>query len=116
MDDLQSIVFTPAAVLDLLSQIDELKDRNISLTQTLSNDIQIQIGESVYVISSDDATEVSVDDSVVEEVEELNESAYQDLDNMDVELSEEPIESGLLKELAKSLLLGGMIRLSKKLL
>lgn len=116
MDDLQSIVFTPAAVLDLLSQIDELKDLNISLTQTLSNDIQIQIGESIYIISSEDATEVSVDDSVVEEVEELNESAYQDLDNMDVELSEEPIESGLLKELAKSLLLGGMIRLSKKLL
>ena len=58
------IVLTPAALLDLLTQIDELKDKDIGVTQGLDGMLQLQIGNSIYEIREDNATEISVDESV----------------------------------------------------
>lgn len=114
---MESILFTPASLIDLLSKIDELADLNISLTESLDGNIQLVIGDSVYDIDTSEATEISVDDSVVDEVEDVNTEAYENLDQT-IEISDDldTVESGILKEIAKSLLLGGMVRLSKKLL
>lgn len=115
---MQEIIFTPAALLDLLSQIDELKDVNIGITETIDGQIQLQIGNSTYILEADNATEVEVDESVIDAVEDANLYAYEDLaDSGQINLdASEPIESGVLKELAKTLLVGGMVRLSAKLL
>ncbi len=116
---MDTIVFTPAALLEILSQIDELKDVNIGITQTLDGKFQLQVGESSYLIDSDEATEVSVDESAVDEVEEVNDSAYSELEasgDVDLDISEEPIESGLLKEIAKGLMIRGIIQLAPHLL
>lgn len=116
---MDSIVFTPAALLDLFSQIDELSNYDISVTQTFDNKIQISIGQSAYIIDDQNATSVMVDDSVVDRVEDANDEAYENLDES-IEVNEyeedEPIEAGILKEIAKTLLIGGMVRLTKKLL
>lgn len=115
---MDTILFTPASLIDLLSKIDELKDIDVGISENIDGTIQLQIGSSLYEINTDEALSVSVDDRVVEQVEKENESAYEDLDQ-DVDVSfdqDETIESGLLKEIAKNLLLGGMIRLSGKLL
>ena len=113
------IIFTPSSVLDLLTKIDELSEYDIGMTETFDNNIQLTIGESVYnlVPESDDSIEVS--ENVVSEVSEINQDTYESLSedsNISVQYEEQTIESGLIKEAIKSLLLGGMIKLSSKLL
>ena len=110
----QETVFTASAVLDLLMQIDELKDYDIDLRESESGDISLTIGDSVYDLNAD-AAEVEVEPEVVDEVSEINEDNLSELENSaDVELY--PVESGVLKELAKTLMIGGIVRLTKKLL
>lgn len=113
---MENIVFTPASLIDLLSKIDELSEFNVGITETIDGDLQLEIGDSIYSIQTEEAIDVAVDESVVNQIEIVNESAYESLsDDVDVEYLE-TIESGILKEAAKSLLLGGMLRLSAKLL
>lgn len=112
------VVFTPAAVLDLLTQIDELADQNISLTETLNGKIQISIGSSDYIIEPN-TTDIEVDDEVVEAIDEENTSAYEEIVDsgqagMIDDTDTEPIEGGILKDIGKSLLLGGLIRFAGK--
>lgn len=114
---MNSILFTPAALLELLTKVDELKDYNIGITENMDGSLELKIGQSVYEIPVSDVTNIQVDDSVVDEVEDINEDTYEALAaSGEVSLDEEFIESGVIKELAKSVLLGGMVRLSKKLL
>ena len=117
--DNNNIVFTPASLLDLLSKIDELSEYDIGLTETFDGDLQLTVGDSAYIIDSEDAVEVSVDESVADTIEDANLTAYENLDDsIDVEMYDEnePIESGILKEVAKTLLVGGLVRLGTKLL
>ena len=117
------ILFTPASLLDLLSQIDALAGYDLSLAETIDGEIQLVIGEDAYIIETNEcAVDVEVEDDVVEEIAEVNETAYEELgDNVydvnDVELDDETaIEGGLLKEFAKTLALGGVVRIGKALL
>lgn len=114
-----NIIFTPASLLEILNQIDELKDYSLSVTETLDGNLQLQIGDSIYEIKTNEAEEVEVPEQVIEEVDTINEDAYTDLvENEGFEKTEdqEVIESGLIKEAIKSLLLGGAIKLIKKLI
>ena len=112
-----NIIFTPASRLEILNQIDELKDYNISVTETLDGNIQIEIGDSTYQIDTDNIEEVEVPEDVVDTVEDINEETYEELvDSEEFESTEEVVEGGFLKEAIKSLLLGGAVKLIKKLL
>ena len=115
---MSNIVFTPASLIDLLSQIDELSEYDIGIAETLDDKIQLNIGDSTYIIDDEDATEIPVDESVVDAVEDANIEAYENLDDsIEVAVDDEQIvESGILKELAKTLLVGGIVRLGGKLL
>lgn len=111
------ILFTPAALLDFLSQVEELSDKDISVDDNGSS-ITITIGESTYEIKNSDAEEVEVAPEVVEEVADINESAYEEIE--DVEYTEiddeETVEGGIISEALKTLAVGGMVRLTSKLL
>lgn len=114
-----SILFTPASLIDLLSKIDELSGYDVGVTETLDGKLQLIVGDSVYVIDDAEITNISVDESVEDAVEDANDEAYENLDeSIDVGLESEvePIESGVLKEIAKTLLVGGIVRLGSKLL
>lgn len=113
---MNDVLFTPAALLDLLMQIDELNGYNINVSESIDGDMQICIGDSVYSIDTDNAVNVSVDDSVIDTVEDENLTAYRELEESGSVEVTEPIESGILKSAVKSLLVGGMIRLASKLL
>ena len=118
---MSNLVFTPASLIDLLSKIDELADYDIGIAETLDDNIQLTIGDSTYIIEADNAVEVEVDEDVAETIEDANTEAYENLDDsIEVEsLDEEnlePVESGILKELAKTLLVGGIVRVAGKLL
>lgn len=117
------LVFTPAGLLDLLAQIDELQGNTLSITETLDGGLQLSVGESYYIIDVDQcATEVSAPDNVIEEVGEANEVAYDEMGNdvegLDLSAPEiqDVVEGGIVKELAKTLLVGGVVRLGKELL
>lgn len=113
---MDNVVFTPASVLSLLTKIDELKDVNIGMTETMDGKLQLTVGESVYELEPEVDTSVQVDDSVVDKIENVNQQTYEDLaEDGEVELQEE-VTGGVLKEIAKTLLLGGMVRLTGKML
>lgn len=108
---MDTVVFTPAALVDLLTQISELEEYDISAVESENGDVHIKIGSSDYTISSNSAEEVEAPEDVIDEIDDINDATFDSLpDDSDV------VESGILKELAKSLLVGGMIRLTKKLL
>lgn len=48
--DYSPILFTPSALLDFLIQIDELKDKVVSVTETADGDLQVEIGDSAYIV------------------------------------------------------------------
>ncbi len=111
------ILFTPSSLLDLLTQIEELKGLDVGVTESVNGDMYIRVGESSYKIDTSNVTDISVEDDVVETIEDINEETYSNLGESDeVVLEDDPdkIESSIIKELAKTLLLGGMVRLSAK--
>ena len=111
------ILLTPAALLDFLRQVDELADKDIILDEDDSA-ITVTIGNSTYTINKSDAEEVEVPDDVVDEVAEINENTYSEID--DIEYDEtgdgEVVEGGLIKEALKTLAVGGLVRLAGKIM
>lgn len=115
--DNNEILFTTASLLDFLRQIDELADKDIILNED-GGTITVTIGDSTYSINKDTAEEVEVEPEVVDEVAEINETTYEELDDVEYnEITEdEVVEGGLIKEALKTLAVGGMVRLTSKLL
>ena len=111
-ESMNKILFTPAALLDFLSSIDELKDLDVGITESADGDLQVQIGESTYIVDTSNATEVEVDEEVVDQVDEANEEAY---DELDIDTTED-VEGGIIKEALKTLLVGGLVRMGAKVL
>lgn len=111
------ILFTPAALLDFLRQIDELSDKDIIVNDTDAT-ITVTIGDSTYGINTGNAEEVEVADEVVDEVAEINDTAYEEMDDIEfTEISEdEVVEGGIIKEALKTLAVGGLVRLTGKIL
>ena len=114
---MDQIVFTPAGLLELLMNIEELGEYPISISETSDTSLDLQIGDSSYKIDISKAAVVEVEDEAVEEVDDVNQEVYDDLaESGEADVSDVPIESGPIKELVKTLLLGGMVRLSSKIL
>ena len=112
------ILLTPAALLDFLRQVDELSDKDISVDDTGSA-LNITIGDSSYSIDFNQAEEVEVPDEVVNEVADINESTYEELDDVEyTEVSDDDdvVEGGLIKEALKTLAIGGLVRLASKII
>ena len=115
--DESELVFTPAAVLDLLSKIDEFSEFDLSLTEALDGTLQLQVGDSMYSLASDDSVdEILVDEEIVDEVSDINETAYEALMGEGFSDAIEDIESGIIKETLKTLLIGGVVRMAKNYL
>ena len=116
--DNNEILLTPAALLDFLRQVDELSDKDISVDETNSA-LTVTIGESTYGIDLNQAETVEVSDEVVDEVADVADEAYADLGEAGVDVTdidEDVVEGGLLKEALKTLAIGGLVRLTGKLL
>lgn len=117
---MNEILFTPSAVFDLLQNIDELSEYDLEIIETSNGKIQLRVGESLYNIDTSSATDIRVDKSVVDDVKEVNSSEYEsDIDSSytaDMVSVDDEIISGVFKEVAKTLLVGGLVRLTSKLL
>lgn len=115
--DNDEILLTPAALLDFLRQVDELADKDISVDD-IGSALNITIGDSSYSIDFNQAEEVEVPTEVVDEVADINESTYEELDDVEyTEISdEEVVEGGIIKEALKTLAVGGLVRLAGKIM
>lgn len=102
-----TLILTPSALFEFLSQINELKDKDIQV-QDDGNNIIVTIGESKYTLEP--GTEISeVDSEVVDTIDDINNEGYAEAD-------ESTVEGGLIKELIKTLAIGGLVRLTKSAL
>ena len=111
---MEEIVFTSSAVLDLLSQIDELSEFDIDISES-NNNIQFIIGSSKYNISTDKVSDVLVDKAIIHDVEAVNTDTYENmLNSSEFELHD--VESSVIKQVVKTLLVGGLVRLTNKIL
>ena len=112
---MDELLFTPAALLDFLVQVDELKDKYISVSES-DSDILISIDNATYKIVPTDVTDVEVSEDDIEDIDEASMETYSELENSgDITLSDS-VTGGVIKELGKTLLVGGMVRLTTKLL
>lgn len=114
--DYSPILFTPSALLDFLIQIDELKDKVVSVTETADGDLQVEIGDSAYIVKTDSAKDVDVEQQAAEQVADLNMDAYSNIveENSDANFEDVNVEAGILAEIAKTLAIGGLARLNGK--
>lgn len=112
------ILFTTSSLLDLLSQIDELKDLDIRLVEDNARNLQLGIGSSLYDIPTANAEAVEVAQDTLQDVSDINEDAYAELSEsgeIDLTANVATVKSGAVKQLLKTLLVGGMVRLTSKL-
>lgn len=114
--DNNEILLTLAALLDFLRQVDELADKDIILDENDSA-ITVTIGDSTYSINKSDAEEIEVPDEVVDEVAEINENTYEEIDDVEyTEIEDEVVEGGIISEALKTLAVGGLVRLAGKIM
>ena len=113
---MDQLVFTSSSIIDLLSQIEEFKDLDISISHS-GDIIELKIGDSVYSLATNNATDIEVPSDVVYEVQDVNDDAYNNMSS-DIFVTDdsEVVESGVLKEIVKTLLVGGMVRLTSNIL
>ena len=108
------LLFTSASILDLLSNIAELSQLNINLIET-NDGVSITIGESTYQINQADAVPIEVDTEVVDEINEVTTDAFDELADSGVRIQDD-IEGGPIKELIKTLMIGGMVKMTANML
>lgn len=118
---MEQYIFTPSSVLDLLTQISELSEYEIGLTETFDNKFRLTVGDSIYDIQPEEIDTVKVDESALSEISDTNVNTYENLEaegvvGLSSESDDVEITSGIIKETLKTLLVGGMVRLTGKLL
>lgn len=116
---MDQILLTPSALLDFLIQVEELKDMDISVSETPDGNILVTFesdtGYSMYSIDCSKAEQVQVEDKTVEQVSDINEEAYEDIVESDDSVEQiVDVEGGLIKEAIKTLAIGGLARLAGK--
>lgn len=114
---MSDIILTPSGLLGFLSEIEELKGKEINFNES-EDKLTITIDDSQYVLDASNAPEIEIDEESFEQVEDANEEGYDQLEDSDdfeiVDIQgEEPVEGGILKELIKTLAVGGLVRLTK---
>lgn len=112
-ENYSQILFTTSSLVDFLTQVDELKDVNIGVNDDGEN-VSISIGDSTYQINPKSVTNIDVSDDDLDQACQANENNYDELEESgSIELNDS-IESGIIKQLLKTLAIGGIVRLAAK--
>ena len=120
---MDEVVFTSGALLDLLSQIDELKGKNIALGTAPGRTPELYIDDTTYRLSESGVEDIEVDKETVRDVATLSNETFDEIESRGEPVKDnyededlEPVESGIVKQAIKTLLIGGLVRLTSKLL
>lgn len=109
---MSDVILTPSALLGFLNEVEELQDKEITIQES-EDKVAIIIDGTEYVLDASDSIEVQVDEQTYEEVEDANQDGYAELGEDFEDIDDEEIEGGIIKELVKTLALGGLIRMTK---
>lgn len=112
-EEYSQILFTPSSLVDFLTQVDELKDVNIGVNDDGEN-VSISIGDSTYQINPKSVTNIDVSDDDLDQACQANESNYDELEESGSIEVKDSVESGIIKQLLKTLAIGGIVRLAAK--
>lgn len=112
-EEYSQILFTPSSLVDFLTQVDELKDVNIGVNDDGEN-FSISIGDSTYQINPKSVTNIDVSDDDLDQACQANESNYDELEESGSIEVNDLVESGIIKQLLKTLAIGGIVRLAAK--
>ena len=115
-----TFVLTPSALLAFLNEIEELADLDISLTEE-TNGLGITIGTNSYMLESQPESSIEVSEEIVDTIEEIDDEGYESLIDEgkmeEMELIEgDLVQGGIIKELIKTLAIGGLVRMTKNAL
>lgn len=112
----ENLLLTGYAVVQFLTQVEELKGYEITYREDVDGGFIISIGDNDYKVSGDSAPEVELSAEDIGVVEGVMDDAFDQLvEDSDVEI-DNSVESGTFMNLVKSLLLGGMVRAIPKLM
>lgn len=103
----ESKVLTISGLISFLSEIEQLKGIDMQVSED-ENGWSIAIGEDIYRLESEN--EIEVDSDIVDSIEEIDEEGWDEVPDV---VEEEPVEGGVIKELLKTLAIGGLVRLTK---
>lgn len=112
-EEYSQILFTHSSLVDFLTQVDELKDVNIGVNDDGEN-FSISIGDSTYQINPKSVTNIDVSDDDLDQACQANESNYDELEESGSIEVKDSVESGIIKQLLKTLAIGGIVRLAAK--
>ena len=108
-------VFTAASILDLLSQIKELKQYDLSW-QEVDGDLFLHVGDSSYKLDLDHAENIEVDDEVIDDVQDANAEGFDQIPDLVTTDYSATVEAGPIANLLKTLTIGGIVRFGNKIL
>lgn len=121
---MEEILFTPAALLELLAQMKEFENDEVAVYEDLSGNVIISVNGNEYILDCSNSIEIDVEPAIVETISDLNEEVYEELiengdfsnidplvDPVEDGTPDDSIEGGILKELATTLLVGGAVRM-----
>ena len=112
---MDEVLFSSASLLTILSSIEELDADSIGVDQDETG-ITITIDDKRYRFNfnNESTADIKVSDSEMEDAEDAIDSEF--AENSEDEDDLEPVEGGLIKDTLKTLLVGGLVRLTSKLL
>lgn len=116
---MDELLFTPAAVLDVLSNIEELKDIDVGVVEDGEGAVQILVGQSTYNIVPSNEVVIEVAEDELDAIDDASVETYNTLaesDRVEVGELQDVVEGGIIKELAKTLLVGGLVRLTNRII
>lgn len=108
-------VFTAASILDLLSQIKELKQYDLSW-QEVDGDLFLHVGDSSYKLDLDHAENIEVDNEVIDDVQDANAEGFDQIPDLVTTDDSATVEAGPIANLLKTLTIGGIVRFGNKIL
>ena len=109
-----SMVLTQSGLLTFLTEIEQLKNLDFGIEET-ENGWIISIGDDKYELQSPESSEIEVDQDTVDLIEEIDDEGWNEISDEVIE-DVEPVEGGIIKEVLKTLAVGGLVRLTKNAL
>lgn len=110
------MLFTSTSVLDLFSQIPEFQNFDIKITEEEDGSLLISVNDNNYELipDEDSVLDLPTDEFTLDQLDENEDQAYDQMVEDGRADDTDSVEGSIIKEVMKTLALGGMLRLGSK--
>lgn len=110
MED-SSLVLTTSGLMTFLAEIEQLNGLDLAIEE-VDNGLQISIGDDVYTLETKAESVVEVAPEAIDDIDNIDEEGWDEISDTFND-AVEPVEGGIIKEVLKTLAIGGLVRLTK---